>query len=46
MNTQLSLEEYLGYVKKYHPIIKQAELITNTNEAKLLKARGAFDPKI
>ncbi|MGQ3679673.1 TolC family protein [Tenacibaculum discolor] len=46
INTQLSLEEYLGYVKKYHPIIKQAELITSTNEAKLLKARGAFDPKI
>ncbi|WP_299109353.1 TolC family protein [uncultured Tenacibaculum sp.] len=43
---QLSLEEYLGYVKKYHPVIKQAKLITSTNEAKLLKARGAFDPKI
>ncbi|WGH75548.1 TolC family protein [Tenacibaculum tangerinum] len=44
--TLLSLEEYLGYVKKYHPVIKQAQLITSTNEAKLLKARGAFDPKI
>ncbi|WP_028887701.1 TolC family protein [Tenacibaculum ovolyticum] len=42
----LSLEESLGYVKKYHPVIKQAKLITNTNEAKLMKARGAFDPKI
>lgn len=42
----LSLEESLGYVKKYHPIIKQAKLILNINEAKLLKARGAFDPKI
>ncbi len=42
----LSLEESLGYVKKNHPIIKQAKLITNTNEAKLMKARGAFDPKI
>lgn len=46
LSTQLSLEEYLGYVKKYHPVIKQAELITSTNEAKLLKARGGFDPKI
>lgn len=46
LSTQLSLEEYLGYVKKYHPVIKQAELITSTNEAKLLKARGTFDPKI
>ncbi len=44
--TELSLEEYLGYVKKYHPVIKQAKLITSTNEAKLLKARGAFDPKV
>ena len=42
----LSLEESLGYVKKYHPVIKQAKLITNINEAKLMKARGAFDPKI
>lgn len=46
MLDKLSLEEYLGYVKKYHPVIKQANLITSTNEAKLLKARGAFDPKI
>lgn len=46
LSIQLSLEEYLGYVKKYHPVIKQAELITSTNEAKLLKARGGFDPKI
>ncbi|CAM1360444.1 Outer membrane protein TolC [Tenacibaculum sediminilitoris] len=46
ISTQLSLEEYLGYVKKHHPVIKQAKLITSTNEAKLLKARGAFDPKI
>ncbi|CAM1353154.1 TolC family protein [Tenacibaculum insulae] len=42
----LSLEESLGYIKKHHPVLKQAELITNINEAKLMKARGAFDPKI
>ncbi|QHI38151.1 hypothetical protein IMCC3317_35380 [Kordia antarctica] len=41
----LSLNEYLGYVKTYHPIVKQANLIINESEAKLLKARGAFDPK-
>ncbi|ALU75311.1 transporter [Tenacibaculum dicentrarchi] len=45
-NNTLSLEESLGYIKKYHPIIKQAKLIVNTNQATLLKARGAFDPKI
>lgn len=42
----MSLSEYLGYVKTYHPIVKQANLVINNSEAKLLKARGAFDPKI
>ncbi len=42
----LTLSEYLGYVKKYHPIVKQARLKTTESEIKLLKARGAFDPKI
>lgn len=42
----LELSEYLGYLKKYHPIIKQARLKTTEGEIKLLKARGAFDPKI
>ncbi|MEN3322746.1 TolC family protein [Mariniflexile soesokkakense] len=42
----ISLSEYLGYVKSFHPIVKQANLIINESEAKLMKARGAFDPKI
>jgi len=42
----LTFSEYLGYVKKYHPIVKQANLIINESEAKLLKARGSFDPKL
>ena len=42
----LSLSEYLGYVKSYHPLVKQANLIINESEAKLLKSRGAFDPKL
>ncbi|WP_338733657.1 TolC family protein [Mangrovimonas cancribranchiae] len=41
-----TLEEYLGYVKQYHPIVKQAQLIATEGEIKLLKSRGAFDPKI
>lgn len=41
----LSLTEYLGYVKAFHPIVKQANLIITESEAKLLKERGAFDPK-
>ena len=42
----LTLSEYLGYVKTYHPIVKQANLVINESEAKLMKARGAFDPKL
>jgi len=46
VNDIMTLSEYLGYVKSYHPIVKQANLVINNSEAKLLKARGAFDPKI
>ena len=42
----LSFQEYIGYVKKHHPVIKQANLVLNSGEAYLLKARGAFDPKL
>ena len=42
----MTLSEYLGYVKTFHPIVKQANLIISESEIKLLKARGAFDPKI
>lgn len=46
LNSVLSLQEYLGYVKQFHPIVKQANLIVYEGEAKLLKSRGAFDPKL
>lgn len=42
----LGLEEYLGWVKQYHPIAKQADLRISEAQAELLKARGAFDPRI
>ncbi len=42
----LSFESYLAYVKKHHPIIKQANLKLSIGEAKKLKAKGGFDPKI
>lgn len=41
----LRFDEYLGYVKKFHPIVKQAELVIGESQAKLMKSRGAFDPK-
>ena len=42
----LSFEEYLGYVKKFHPLVKQANIELSRAQANLLQARGAFDPKI
>lgn len=42
----LSFEEFLGYVKQFHPFVKQADLMISEGEATLLKARGAFDPKL
>lgn len=42
----LSFNEYLGYVKKYHPVTKQAELTIDEAQANLMRARGGFDPKI
>ncbi|WP_422083220.1 TolC family protein [Ulvibacterium sp.] len=42
----LNFREYLGYVKKYHPVAKQAELNIGIGQANLMKARGGFDPKI
>ena len=44
--THLDFGEYLGYVKKYHPIAKQAQLNIAVGQANLMKARGGFDPKI
>jgi len=46
LESTLSFEEYLGYVKQHHPLIKQVNLVLSTGEANLLKARGGFDPKI
>lgn len=43
---ELSFSEYLGYVKKYHPVVRQANLQISSAQAGLIAARGAFDPKI
>ncbi|UBZ09592.1 TolC family protein [Leeuwenhoekiella palythoae] len=42
----LSFPEYISLVKQNHPVAKQANLILETGDAKLLKARGGFDPKV
>lgn len=46
LSNVLRFDEYLGFVKKFHPIAKQAELVIDESQAKLMKSRGAFDPKI
>lgn len=43
---ELTFEEFLGYVKKYHPLVKQANLEVSSAQARLMTARGGFDPKI
>lgn len=42
----LSFDAYMAYVKKEHPIVKQAGLLLSESEAYAMKARGAFDPKL
>lgn len=44
--TEFTYNEFLGYVKKYHPLVKQADLKLNEAQANLMQSRGAFDPKI
>lgn len=43
---ELTYNEFLGYVKKYHPLVKNANLEINKSQANLMMARGGFDPKI
>lgn len=38
--------DYLAWVRQYHPVIQQANLLNRVGESYQLKARGGFDPKI
>lgn len=46
IDKEFSFNEYLGYVKKYHPLVKTANLEISNAQANLMMARGGFDPKI
>ncbi|MBC7525593.1 MAG: TolC family protein [Flavobacterium sp.] len=46
VGNELTFNEYLGYVKKYHPMVKSANLEISSAQANLMMARGGFDPKI
>ena len=43
---ELKLNTFLNLVKSYHPVVKQAQLKTIEGEAKVLKSKGYFDPKL
>lgn len=43
---EMSYNEYLGFVKKYHPLVKNADLQISKAQANLMMARGGFDPKL
>ena len=42
----LTYNEFLGYVKKFHPLVKSANLEISMAQSNLMQARGGFDPKI
>lgn len=42
----LSKDEVVSIVKKYHPVVRQADILVYKSEAAILTARGGFDPKI
>ncbi|BFM43694.1 TolC family protein [Flavobacterium sp. CFS9] len=46
ISKELTYNEFLGYVKKYHPLVKNANLEVSKAQANLMMARGGFDPKI
>lgn len=43
---ELTYNEFIGYVKKYHPLVKTANLEISKAQANMMIARGGFDPKI
>lgn len=46
INIVFGPDVYLYYVKNFHPIAKQSQLILDNAKANLLSARGGFDPKL
>jgi outer membrane protein TolC len=42
----LSYEEYMLWVRQFHPVAKQAEITLEFGEMELRAARGGFDPRL
>ena len=45
-SSEFTFNEFLGFVKKHHPMVKTANLELSRAQANLMAARGGFDPKI
>lgn len=43
---ELKPDEFFAIVKKYHPVIKQADIQVKLSENNIMSARGAFDPSL
>ncbi len=46
VSNEFTYNEFIGYVKKYHPLVKNANLEISKAQANLMIARGGFDPNI
>jgi outer membrane protein TolC len=46
LDSILTEVEYLAIVNRYHPVIKQANLILDQGNSYIQKNRGGFDPKL
>ncbi len=46
VSREFTYNEFIGYVKKYHPLVKNANLEINKAQANMMIARGGFDPNI
>lgn len=42
----VSLDQFYGEILRYHPIVKQIRLLSETARQEVRLARGAFDPKV
>jgi hypothetical protein len=46
LKTGIYIQRIFGLCKKFHPLVKTANLEINKAQASLMAARGAFDPKL
>ena len=45
-DTVLTFQQYVWYIKKYHPVVAQADLLVQGSESVTRSAKGGFDPYI